>query len=53
MAGAVIGKRPYPAFLSHAHVNKAQADRLHDFPSRVAEIPVWYVLDEWRLAAAS
>jgi len=42
MAGAVIGKRPYHAFLSHAHVNKAQADRLHDFLSRVADIPVWY-----------
>jgi hypothetical protein len=38
----VIGKRPYHALLSHAHVNKAQADRLHDFLSRVVDIPVWY-----------
>ena len=42
MAEAVIGKRPYHAFLSHAHVNKAQAEQLHDFLSRVAGIPVWY-----------
>jgi hypothetical protein len=42
MAEAVIGKRPYHAFLSHAHVNKAQAERLYDFLFRVADIPVWY-----------
>ena len=42
MADAVIGKRPYHAFLSHAHVNKAQAEQLYDFLSRVAGIPVWY-----------
>lgn len=42
MADAVIGKRPYHAFLSHAHVNKAQAERLYDLLSRVAGIPVWY-----------
>jgi hypothetical protein len=42
MAEAVIGKRPYHAFLSHAHVNKAQADGLYNFLARVADIPVWY-----------
>lgn len=42
MAEAVIGKRPYHAFLSHAHVNKTQADALHRFLADVADIPVWY-----------
>lgn len=42
MADTVIGKRPYHAFLSHAHVNRAQADSLYDFLVRVAGIPVWY-----------
>ncbi|HVI84625.1 MAG TPA: toll/interleukin-1 receptor domain-containing protein [bacterium] len=42
MADTVIGKRPYHAFLSHAHVNRAQADILYDFLVRVAGIPVWY-----------
>ena len=40
--GTVIRKRPYHAFLSHAHVNKAQADSLYKFLARVADIPVWY-----------
>jgi TIR domain len=42
MADAVIGKRPYHAFLSHAHVDKGQADRLYDFLTRVAGFRVWY-----------
>ena len=42
MADTVIGKRPYHAFLSHAHVNKAQADSLYDFLMRAAGIRVWY-----------
>jgi len=42
MADTVIGKRPYHAFLSHAHVNTAQADSLYDFLVQVTGIPVWY-----------
>jgi hypothetical protein len=52
MAEAVIGKRPYHAFLSHAHVDKAQADRLYDFLSRVAGIRVWYDTDDMPPGAA-
>lgn len=46
MAEVVIGKRPYHAFLSHAHVDKAQADRLYDFLSRVADFRIWYDTDD-------
>jgi TIR domain len=42
MAEAEIGKRPFHAFLSHAHVDRAQADYLYDFLWRVADVPVWY-----------
>jgi hypothetical protein len=52
MAEAVIGKRPYHAFLSHAHVDKAQADRLYDFLSRVAGFRVWYDTDDMPPGAA-
>lgn len=40
--GCGYREAPYHAFLSHAHVNKAQAEQLYDFLSRVAGIPVWY-----------
>jgi TIR domain len=52
VADAVIGKRPYHAFLSHAHVDKAQADRLHDFLSRVVGFRVWYDTDDMPPGAA-
>ena len=42
MAEAAVGQRPHHAFLSHAHVNRVQADNLYDFLWRVAGIPVWY-----------
>lgn len=42
MAEAVIGKRPFHAFLSHAHVDKDKADKLYHFMFDVANIPVWY-----------
>lgn len=42
MAGAIVGKRPFHAFLSHAHVDKEEADKLFHLLSEVANIPVWY-----------
>jgi len=37
-----VGKRPFHTFLSHAHVDKRQADKLYHFLSEMANIPVWY-----------
>jgi len=42
MAEALVGKRRFHAFLSHAHVDKDQADTLFHLLSDVANIPVWY-----------
>lgn len=42
MAEAVIAKRPFHAFLSHAHVDKEKADNLYRFLADLANIPVWY-----------
>jgi TIR domain len=42
MAEAIIGKRPFHAFLSHAHVDKEKTDSLYHFLYDVANIPVWY-----------
>ncbi len=42
MAEALIGKRHFRAFLSHAHVDKNKADALFHFLNDVANIPVWY-----------
>jgi TIR domain len=42
MAEAVIAKRPFHAFLSHAHVDKKTVDNLYHFLFDVANIPVWY-----------
>jgi hypothetical protein len=42
MAEAVIAKRPFHAFLSHAHVDKEKADSLYRFLADLANIPVWY-----------
>jgi hypothetical protein len=42
MTEAVIAKRPFHAFLSHAHVDKEKADALYRFLSDIANIPIWY-----------
>ena len=47
-----VGKREKHAFLSHAHVDKTQADMLYDFLTRVAGIPVWYDTDDLPPGAA-
>lgn len=47
-----VGKREKRAFLSHAHVDKTQADMLYDFLTRVAGIPVWYDTDDLPPGAA-
>lgn len=42
MAAPVINKRPYRAFLSHAHIDKAIVDRLHRWCSESAGMRIWY-----------
>ena len=42
MSGTPVGKRRFHAFLSHAHVDKDQADHLFKWLQDVAGMPVWY-----------
>jgi TIR domain-containing protein len=42
MDGIPVGKRRFHAFLSHAHVDKTQADRLAEWLQDVAGVRVWY-----------
>lgn len=37
-----VGKRPFHAFLSHAHVDRGRADRLAGWLRDVVDAPVWY-----------
>jgi hypothetical protein len=37
-----VGKRPFHAFLSHAHVDREHADRLVGWLRDVVDAPVWY-----------
>jgi hypothetical protein len=39
---APVGKRRFHAFLSHAHVDKEQADHVFKWLQDVAGMPVWY-----------
>ena len=42
MSVAPVGKRRFHTFLSHAHVDKDQADHLFKWLQDVAGMPVWY-----------
>lgn len=42
MSDKTFRERPYFTFLSHAHADKVVVDRINDFLSRCAGIPVWY-----------
>jgi hypothetical protein len=42
MGGVPVGKRRFHTFLSHAHVDKVQADRLVAWLRDTAAVPVWY-----------
>jgi hypothetical protein len=43
MASAAFHKRPYDAFLSHAHVDReAIVNRLHDWLQNVCNLQVWF-----------
>lgn len=42
MSETPVGKRRFHAFLSHAHVDKDQADRLYKWLQDVAGMPIWY-----------
>ncbi len=46
-----IHKRPYAAFLSHAHADKAAVDRIAHWLLDVAGVAVWY--DSWNLPAST
>lgn len=46
-----VHKRPYMAFLSHAHTDKDFVDKLDHWLTTVADIPIWY--DSRNLNAAS
>jgi hypothetical protein len=48
-----VGKREKHAFLSHAHVDKTQADMLYDFLTRVAGIRSGTTQTTCRLAPLS
>jgi hypothetical protein len=37
-----VGKRPFHAFLSHAHVDREHADRLAGWLRDVVDAPIWY-----------
>jgi hypothetical protein len=37
-----VGKRRFHAFISHAHVDRTQADELYRWLHYVAALPVWY-----------
>jgi hypothetical protein len=41
-----LHKRPYAAFLSHAHADKPLVDRLARWLKKVADVRVWYDSDE-------
>lgn len=42
MSDTPVGKRRFHAFLSHAHVDKNQADHLYNWLHNVAGMPIWY-----------
>jgi hypothetical protein len=42
MTDLPLSKRPFHAFLSHAHIDKSFADRLDTWLSEAVGIPVWY-----------
>jgi hypothetical protein len=42
MGGIPVGKRRFHAFLSHAHVDKCQADQIVEWLGDVAAVPIWY-----------
>jgi hypothetical protein len=42
MSETPVGKRRFHAFLSHAHVDKDQADHLFKWLQDVVGVPVWY-----------
>jgi hypothetical protein len=42
MSETPVGKRRFHAFLSHAHVDKDQADHLFKWLQDVAGMPIWY-----------
>jgi hypothetical protein len=42
MSETPVGKRRFHAFLSHAHVDKDQADHLFKWLQDIAGMPVWY-----------
>jgi hypothetical protein len=44
-------RRLFRTFLSHAHANKEIVDHLHNWMTRIAEIPVWY--DSYNLPATA
>jgi hypothetical protein len=45
VGGVPVGKRPFHAFLSHAHVDRARADLLVRWLRDVAGVPVWFDAD--------
>src|ERR1700730_16120923 len=51
MTDPVINKRPYRAFLSHAHIDKAVVDQLHRWCSACAGMKVWYDATEFPAGA--
>lgn len=42
MTEAIVAKREFQAFLSHAHVDKEKVDKLYHFLFDIANIRVWY-----------
>ena len=51
MGSTPVARRPFHAFLSHAHVDKAQADVVFEWLRDVVGVPIWY--DAVNLAAGA